>query len=255
MLTALLHAQHNTVALAEPMQVAHLATDPARLVAETTRFLHETRVDILRMGQGPSITQKELGEQTTNFFGDHAPGGTLRESLSKRRSLAIRKPLTPDFRLFIKHPALFTAHWRDLSARYSLFANIRSPLAVLASWQTVALPVNKGQLPVGERNDQVLQARLAQTQITLDRQIVILEWFLRIYAQFPRQNVLRYEDIVQDQTTLLRTWFENADWVHMPLTHHPISKRYPDIDLDALRFALRPLQPLITFFYPEGMPE
>ena len=50
------------------------------------------------------------------------------------------------------HPAAFTAAAAALQTRYTLFAVIRHPLSVLASWQTVDLPVHERQT-VLQRNE------------------------------------------------------------------------------------------------------
>ena len=62
----------------------------------------------------------------------------------------IGKPLPTDFRLFIKHPAIFTALATRLLVRIPLYAVVRHPLAILASWNTVDMDARLGRWPVAE---------------------------------------------------------------------------------------------------------
>ena len=52
--------------------------------------------------------------------------------------------LTPGFDLVVKHNALFTALLPDLLSAFPVYGIVRNPLAVLASWNAVNLPVKQG---------------------------------------------------------------------------------------------------------------
>ena len=89
--------------------------------------------------------------------------------------------------------------------RLETLAIVRHPLAVLASWNSVALPVRDGRIPAGERLDPVLARQLDATADRTTRQLLVLDWFFSRFADaLPRERVLRYEDIVASQGALLR---------------------------------------------------
>jgi len=72
-------------------------------------------------------------------------------------------------------------------------------LSVLASWATVDLPVNKGHIPAGEYFDKKLEKDLSETKDTLDRQIIILNWFFEHFDKFlEKENILKYEDTINE---------------------------------------------------------
>jgi hypothetical protein len=101
-----------------------------------------------------------------------------------------------NFTLVIKHNALFTALLPELNGSLPVYGIVRNPLAVLASWNQVDLPVNQGHIPAGEMFYPALKALLAQTSDRLQRQLHILEWFCHQYAEHLGERILRYEDFV-----------------------------------------------------------
>jgi len=109
----------------------------------------------------------------------------------------VSKPLSQDFSLVIKHNAAFTALLPELAQRFECYCLVRNPLAVLASWNSVNLPVSTGRLPAGEHFDQALSRRLDAEPDLLERQLHLLDWlFGRFAAHLPAERILRYEDIV-----------------------------------------------------------
>jgi hypothetical protein len=105
--------------------------------------------------------------------------------------------LTADFTLAIKHNAGFAAMLELLAERFPCYGIVRNPLAVLASWNSVNLPVQKGHVPVGEQIDARLQSALAGIDDRTERQFYILRWFFERFARLiPRDRIFRYEDIV-----------------------------------------------------------
>jgi len=90
-----------------------------------------------------------------------------------RRS-AFESPCRATFDSLIKHPALFTALAQPLARIFPLFAVVRHPLAALASWQSVKLPVNEGRMPVAEAFSPELRKNLAGISDCLGRRSL---WF------------------------------------------------------------------------------
>ena len=99
--------------------------------------------------------------------------------------------------MLVKHNALFAALLPRLAVSFPLLALVRNPLSVLASWQTVDLPIHQGRIPVGERFDPELCRALDREPEPLRRQIVVLNWFFARYrAHLPPEHVIRYEELI-----------------------------------------------------------
>ena len=187
----------DTVALLEPFNGAGIGrmNSPRDACARIEDLAERTRARILAERRAPSILVE--GHLCDNVVGSgHADRG-LRRPRGERAEIAIHKPLSARFTLLIKHNALFAALLPRLSASVSCLALVRNPLALLASWQTVDLPIHRGRIPMGERFDRELHRALEQEAEVLRRQIVVLNWFFaKFQAHVPPQNVVRYEDLV-----------------------------------------------------------
>ena len=185
----------DTLALFEPMPVAALPTTPAAAADAVARYFAQVRERALREGRVPS--KHRAGRVPDNPFGERVSGQLPRPWLVEQGDIAVDKPLSATFRLVIKHNAAFTALLPELGKRHLLVGIVRNPLAVLASWRSVDLPVSHGRLPAGERLDPLLAQALAQQPDDLRRQILILDWFFsRLLRWVPPPCLLRYEDVV-----------------------------------------------------------
>ncbi len=187
----------NTLALHEPIDPGLFSgvSDAEQGVALVQSFLKETRLQVLEEATFP--TKHLSGEIPTNPVGSDASMDGLRREVVSLGTLSLSKPLTPDFLLVVKHNALFSAMLDQLSQAVECFAIIRNPLAVLASWQSVDLPVNRGHIPMAEQFDAALKQKLQSTADVLDRQLIILDWFFDCYLRkLHLANIVRYEDVV-----------------------------------------------------------
>lgn len=186
----------DTVALFEPMEVRELAGDDHdAALATVAAFFQQTRRTLLDTGRAP--TQQVDGVVPDNPFASRRDPDGKRVRQAVLGDIAIDKPLTGDFTLVVKHNAAFTALLPGLAGRFETWAVIRNPLAVLASWQSVELPVSAGRLPAGERLDEALRDRLADQPVREERQLMILEWFYSRYRDFlPAERVIHYEAVV-----------------------------------------------------------
>lgn len=197
----LLHACIDTVALFEPMDVTALDVHVPRALDQIEAFYAETRRSLRTSGTAPS--KHRDGIVPDNPFGERDAGGR-RTLLVDHGQIALGRPVE-DFTLVIKHNAAFCALLPELSARFNSFAIVRNPLAVLASWNTVDLPVGQGRLPAGERLDAALRRKLDEEPMRLERQLTVLRWFYRRFQMhLPPSRVLRYEDIVASGGEVLR---------------------------------------------------
>lgn len=248
LLCAILNKLPNTVALAEPMPPPE-SDDPDSIITSTAAFAAAVRVRAISDGMVP--TRAIAGKVIDNFVEAPNSEGRLRKPLSQVLEVAVDKPLTPDFQLYIKHPALFTALIPHIRNRIALYALIREPLSVLAAWQTVDMPVNRGYLPAAERVDPSLRARLNATPDRLDRQVEIMAWFLRLFAQLPPRRLLRYEDLVRNPDALVAALQSPASRrISHEIYHTSASDRYPGVDMAHLAQRLLRIAPLIEVFYP-----
>lgn len=187
----------NVIALSEPLNGPALAQphDAQAAYASIAAFAAATRTRILAERRAPTVhVAGRLHDDMVRRPGESA---ALRQRQGQRGDIPIDKPLTAAFTLFVKQNALFAALLPVLRPRFPCLALVRNPVAVLASWQTVDLPVQRGRLPAGERFDAALGASLDAEPNVLRRQILILDWFFAQYrAHLPAAAILRYEEVV-----------------------------------------------------------
>ena len=186
------------VALSEPLRYKAYGgmEEPESAVARIRDFAEETRQRIVAEGRAPSV--QVAGRLDDNRIAASHTGAGLRRLRGGWGEIAITKPLTDGFGLLIKHNALFAALLPRLAESFACLALVRNPLSVLASWQTVDLPVHRGRIPAGEDFDPDLHRRLEEEPGVLRRQLIVLDWFFaRFEAHLPPGNVVRYEDLVE----------------------------------------------------------
>jgi hypothetical protein len=246
LLCAMLNEQPNTVALVEPMRFSEGGrAESVRLILS---FAEHARREALA---GGSVKTMLIGDRVSdNLAGGPEGQKGLRRGIARAGELKIDKPLTPDFRLYIKHPAPFTALTEELSAALPFFALIRHPLAVVASWRSVAFPVNQGRVPAAERIDPALAAKLDRIRDAHDRQVELVAWFLSKYARLPAASIIRYEDLVADpRGTLSR--LQPDPIAGAPPKSHRLADRYPEVDFVDLARRLKRIADRIRPFYPD----
>lgn len=193
----ILNAYPNVLALHEPMTPSDF--DPAlgrkAAVVQIADFAQQSRVSALR--DGVVVSRQKDGRVPENPVAQAAVEGGLRPMDVSLGQIDVRHQLQDEhFTLVIKHNALFTALLPELNSALPVYGIVRNPLAVLASWNQVDLPVNQGHIPAGEMFDSALKAKLAQISDRMQRQLHILEWFCRQYADHLAGRILRYEDFV-----------------------------------------------------------
>jgi hypothetical protein len=223
----LLNKLPNTVALHEPMSVKKFAAFASHdeINTEIDRFCAAQRHSIHT--RGVAISKQSGGQVPDNPIERTQSSERLRRSVVSRGEITIEKPLAPDFTLVIKHNAAFAAAIATLVKRFPVYAIIRNPLATLASWSTVAIPVQMGGAPAAERIDPKLQAGLATIQDELDRQIFLLDWYhAQYHTHLPADSIIAYETIVASGGKALRVVRPEAASLDEPLTSQNASKLY-----------------------------
>ena len=186
----LLSERPNSVALNEPMRTATYRTYPLAL-AGVPDFFQEMRHSILT--RKTAIARVVDGKMTTNHF---ANVKGQRKTLVRKQEFTIDKPLDQDFRLALKHNALFTILLADLAKNYPVFAFVRNPLSVLASWNTLSIPASRGVVRAAEWLYPNLTKSLSKIKGLTEKQLHILHWYCSSYAEHLPDTVIRYEDII-----------------------------------------------------------
>ena len=229
----------DTVALSEPMRRQVFADvdnqDEACLRVE--EFACRTRARIPVEGRAPSVQVDGRLDDARVATRDGAGG--LRQPRGGQGEILIDKPLSGGFTLLIKHNALFAALLPGLVTSVACLALVRNPLAVLASWQTVALPVHQGRIPAGEQFDRELHRTLENEGDVLRRQIVVLNWFFRRYrAHLEPESILRYEDLVESGGQVLFGRLGCMDAPSVPLENRNGNHAYVGWEVDTLLASL-----------------
>ena len=243
----LMNLMPNTIALHEPIpseSFYHLGKVEA--VSMVKDFADARRREALALDK---VRSKQFGGQIPSNP-VMAGQGVLREELVTLDHIKINKLLSPDFLLIIKHNAVFTALLNDLMQDFRCFAIIRNPLATIASWQTVDLPIHWGHIPMGEHFDKELEWKLSSLDSILDRQIYILRWFFQVFEQYldPSQ-VIRYEDIIESRGRVLSKITAQPFQCDSDLANLNASAIYRNLDIDTLLNRLIMEEDIFTGFY------
>ncbi len=194
----------NAVALSEPIDNAlfHDTLDAGVAAERIFAFVAEARKRILEEGVAPSVL---VAGRVDDQMVAAGRGGVPRQPQGQRGLLRVAKPLDSRFLLVVKHNALFAALLEQLIPRLPCLALVRNPVAVLASWETVDLPVQRGRVPAAERFAPALRDALDGEPDVLRRRVMVLDWFFSRYRDaLPKERILRYEDVVQGGAEPLR---------------------------------------------------
>ena len=134
-----------------------------------------------------------------NPFPAPKPDGAVRTARAGTvmGTIGAGRHMPPSFVLAIKHPSGFSSLLPWLTPLLPCFAMVRNPVGVLASWSTCELNVRRGRAPAAEQFDPALAATLNGAGNDCERQVLLLEWFLRRFAEnLPRSRIISYEQLV-----------------------------------------------------------
>lgn len=199
LVTHLLNDVPNTVALSEPLRPVSLMglMSDLEVVEAYGQFLQQQRAQILDHGRARSKSID--GEETDNHFTSEPTDEGLRREIATLAEIEIDKQVGPDFTLVVKDLPTTTALVAALSRRFDCYAVLRNPIALLASWATVDIPIRHGRSPHAEWFDEDLARRLQSKRSEDGRMVELLGWwFERITDALPRERVILYEDLVSD---------------------------------------------------------
>jgi len=221
----LLNKVDDTVALHEPMRgkewagLSHdeIAKSVVAFCAEQRRSLHD---------RGRATSRNVDGIVPQDPHGSREEDAN-RKSRAPLGEIVVDKALSPDFTLVVKHNAGFTAILDALVKKFRVYAVLRNPLAALASWNTIDFPPGRGRSPAAERVDHGLRDALDSLENTLDRQLLLLDWFYsRWHRYIPAENFIRYEDVIETKGAALSLIQPAAASLSEPLESRNLSGRY-----------------------------
>jgi len=228
----------DVVALSEPIPRSEFAgmVDPRQARGRIERFAVQTRERIAAEGRAPSL--QVAGRLDDNVVAAQAEEG-LRRRQARHGEIRVDKPLSSDFTLVIKHNALFAALLPVLVPAFECLALVRNPLAVLASWQTVDLPIHHGRVPAAEQFDARLKEAIEDAADALARQVVVLDWFFARYAEsLAPERILRYEDLIASDGRAVGAWFGAGVDSNRRLQSRDDHPTYADVPVETLLGAL-----------------
>lgn len=232
----------DTVALIQPLAARFNNLDPARAAREVQADLAALRQRLLHERRVPTVlVDGAIGD---NVVGDAKDEAGLRRKRGERAPVDVTRTLSPDFALLVKHNAMFAAlaPWLKLAPEGTssmaiacrCMGLVRNPLAVLASWQTVALPIQEGRLPGGEPFAADLRRALASAPDVRRRQLAIVNWFFAQYsAHFAPGDVLRYETLIETNGAALAALLGRSP-PGEPLKSRNDNAAYADVPVDEL---------------------
>ena len=253
----LLSGLPNTVALHEPMEVTDFPKfdRPAGIVRHIEEFLDESRKSLL--SSGIAASKQVGGKVPTNPFSERRALFGRRKERTRPGQVSIDKPLSEGFVLAIKHPSAFTALLEDFAGHFEVFATVRNPLSVLASWNSVEVPASDGHAPAAEDLTPDLKAALSLMPTVTERQVHLLCWFMERFARILQpDHVIRYEDLVRSRGTALTVITPSATQLDEALESRNANKLYDKKRMRELGAALLDLDddaPLWRFYTREDV--
>jgi hypothetical protein len=201
--------------------------DIASIHAEIERFAVEQRRSILERGVALTkhVEGRVIGAKVSDRRDVNGQGPRVR--LVEIGEIPVAAPSSPDFTLAIKHPVAFTALLPALLERFEVFAIVRNPLAVLASWESVPMAVREGRLGLPAAVAPDVAHHLDEIDDRLERQLALLMWFYDSYARaLPPARIVRYEDMIASGGAALATVAPSATTLKVKLASRNAASVY-----------------------------
>lgn len=216
LVVSILNRLENVVALHEPINFTRYPLTPERAVDDLQKYFRVSRDEILSAGQ---IDGKLVNGGGGNSFGEKLNNFGLRKSIDYYGIIEINKSLVNDFLFVVKHPMAFTALVGVLSSAFPVFALIRNPLSVLASWNSIDHSLIDGRAPQAELRDSFLKSRLDDESDFLNRQLIVLDWAFGQYGKFlSASSIIRYEQVILTEGKCLDVIVKNARALSEPIS-------------------------------------
>jgi hypothetical protein len=225
----LLNKLPNTVALSEPIapgKYADRMPDREAVVDGIEDFYRDMRK--MALGRGLVISKHVGGVVPDNTKG---MVGGVRQRIAEKGKISVGKELQPDFYLAIKQPGLFTALLPVLAKRFSCFAIVRNPLAIMASTSTLQQDKNRKNPSAKRRYDPELGERLQESKKEgadrIGQRLLRLHHAFERYQQvLPESHIIRYEDICSSHGRALEVIVPEASQLDEPLENKNLNPLY-----------------------------
>ena len=229
----LLNKIPNSVALHEPMRPNRMSGLSAEDVVHTIEAFFESQREQILAGHVATSKSFDGGVPSNPLADNEVDGHRIR--LINSRKINVTNVNRSDFRLYMKHPSMFSACLPFLSRRMECFATVRNPLSVMLSWRNANMAVTMGRAPAAERFDTDLARSLDAQPDVLSRQVFLLDYFFRRFATYLKGRVVKYEDLVATGGRALALVDRHAENLDEPLASR--NRRAIDRDADARRIA------------------
>lgn len=196
-------------------------------------YINEYMTDMYeKITRRKPININVIDKQDTNTFAEtiSAKGQKRQSKIIKKQPTVIDRVLNDNFKLILKHPNAFVALLPELIKSFNVFVQIRHPIAILASWNTLDHPLSRGHAPMAEAIDTQLKQRLKDIDDDLDRQVALLDWYYRVIHEcLPMEKIIRYEDVINSNGEILRKIVQQGYGVHGRLENKNHNTFYNDI--------------------------
>jgi hypothetical protein len=215
LLCYLLNKLNNVVALDEPLDISLFRNadhDQIRSILES--FFHEQR--LLIKHKGVAVSKSQSGRVPSNQLGD-LQGEYGRLSVIDSHLINVDNVTISSFDLYVKHPAVFTAILPVIETSFPCYISVRNPFSILLSWRATPFNVSRGRAPAAEMMNQDLCRRLDLERDTLERQLILLDFFFTQYSNSQFSTIIRYEDVVSSNGQALAAIDKHARFLAEPL--------------------------------------
>ena len=213
LLCMLLSEHENVVALNEPMD-KDLFKNHEDAIRNIETCFKNFRASLLESGK--ALARTKNGNITDNAY---TPNSLSRQREVRRTEIQFSKKLDSQFTLAMKHCAEFTLLFPEILEKYSVFAVIRNPLALLGSWNSVNVPVSRGRVAKAQKLNKWLFDKLENMgNDILGRQLFIMSWYFEQFKLLSSERIIRYEDIVT-----------KPSWTISRISGRELSGKYPEM--------------------------
>ena len=205
LLAALIDSSPGVLCLSEPK------LPKAKAGLSNSTFVEGLVVDFedfrTRVARGDTVQdrRKPHGERLTNYLSPADASGNRAQIW--QWSVFRRPDLPGDFTLGVKQNGHFLGALEELSRNdyFECVGLIRHPRDTFASWVSTPFTVNAGRLPNAEKRRQLMADIGRSDALSVpERMAHIYEAIVRRLALTPVSALLRYEDIVNDPSSLFR---------------------------------------------------
>ena len=211
---ALLDSLPNTICLSEPPGHWHKSTGgkldigPDPVGAVFAKWLVGDFVDLRRRllcGEAVQDRRYENNKPLTNYHAANPDSAAAGRTALQVRNFSPGR-LDPSFTLAIKHNGPYLTALGPLIelGYFSIIGVVRHPVDVINSWRSLNLPVSRGKMHDAARCWPEMEQSTAVGEV-LQRQVMIYDLICQ-RLNFYREHiaVLRYEDVVQDPSSVAR---------------------------------------------------